>query len=84
MKYEEHMGNQLDLKLVGGWNYNMLTGCIENEPLNDDTSKEEEVTKKKCSYKDFNRFSPPIFEGAMDLVPLHNWIVKVEMAFYAC
>ncbi|KAI3780195.1 hypothetical protein L2E82_10166 [Cichorium intybus] len=68
----------------GGKETSSSYDSMQHGPPSNNMSQDMMAPKKKCSFKDFNSCKPPTYNGTLDPVLLHNWVIEIEMAFYAC
>ncbi|KAI3523204.1 hypothetical protein L1887_01262 [Cichorium endivia] len=68
----------------GGHDTSSSYDSMQHGPPSINISQDMVAPRKKCGFKDFNSCKPPTYNGTLDPVVLHNWVIEIEMAFYAC
>ncbi|KAI3514654.1 hypothetical protein L1887_13250 [Cichorium endivia] len=68
----------------GGHETSSSYDSMQHGPPSINVSQDMVAPRKKCGFKDFNSCKPPTYNGTLDPVVLHNWVIEIEMAFYAC
>ncbi|KAI3778448.1 hypothetical protein L2E82_07744 [Cichorium intybus] len=68
----------------GGQDTSSSYDSMQHGPPGNNVSLDMMTPRKRCNFKDSNSCKPPTYNGTLDPVVLHNWVIEIEMAFYAC